>query len=213
MTREEELEIKIAQKIPLINRSVKKIYAILTFEVGGVSLLGLLIIILVITLNFRVLQNKLFDELRVNPKAKRVGPLQLKSNYVVSLIPESGGAIQAQTTSDKLIDGVIGTQAAPGNINIDYVVDLGGNVELSEVVLYWGTMGTDPNYIKNWKLEGRLGVSDDSPWILLEDGGFPLASRSIVKVDKKELSQLRVQAEGSNYIGIYELTVNGKRIK
>ena len=37
MTREEELEIKITQKIPLVNRSIKKVYAILTFEVGGIK--------------------------------------------------------------------------------------------------------------------------------------------------------------------------------
>lgn len=212
MTREEELEVKISQKIPILMQAIKKVYSVLTFEVGGISLLGLAIIIIVITLNFRFLQHKLFDELNVKPESKRVGPLQFKGNYVVSLVPESGGAIQSQTTSDKLIDGIMGTQAAPGSTNIDYVVDLGGKVEVHEVALYWGALGTDPNYITNWTLEGKYEASDDSPWIGLADGGFPLATKSVVKLNNTQIRQLRIRADGSNYIGIYELTVVGKRI-
>jgi len=212
MTREEELEIKITQKIPLVNRSVKKIYAILTFEVGGISLLGLVIIVGAIAYSFQLFEQNLFQKLNYSPESKRVGPLHLKGDYVISLIPESSDGLKAGTLAANLVDGVMGTVAAPGSAQLDYLVDLGGLYEVHEIILYWGSYGADPNYIQKWILEGKDTTSADTPWREIESGGFPFSSRSVVKFNKIPLAQIRIRAEGSNYIGIYELSVIGKRV-
>ncbi len=211
MDRIEALEIQLTERFQPFKRILRRVYGFLTFRVGGVSILSLLIIIGAVTVNFYYLQSKLFEQLHIKPQLKnRIAPLVLKGNMVFSLIPEAPEVFQGGSFGDKLIDGSLGSIAAPGNANIDYVLDLGSLTEVHEITIYWGTFGTDREYLQQWKIEGRENTSNETPWMTLDKGGFPFSNKTVIKVDKKRLAQLRLSASGGHQIGVQEIIVVGK---
>lgn len=193
---------------------MQKILSIFTKKIGEINLIVLLIIVATITVNFKLLERNLPKQIGgSSSKSKRVGPVSLKGNYVTDIVITSPDAAKGGTLPANLIDGSLGTAAAPGNSSFEYAVDLGGTYEVNEVTLTWGSYGRDPNYIQSWTLEGKEDTSSNTPWKKLASGDkSPASDNSVVKLEKIELAQLKIKASGPNYIGIYELGINGKLV-
>ncbi len=104
-----------------------------------------------------------------------------------------------------IIDGDENTFAYPCNFAIDYALDLGGSKFVDAVKVVWGYFGSDPRYIQSWRL---LGLASDSTWDVLARGTQPGASETLIPVQNR-YRKLRIAAEGSNWMGIYEVQVFG----
>jgi len=105
-----------------------------------------------------------------------------------------------------LMDGDPSTLAYPGSKHLDYQVALGVQTWLSQAVVDWGYFGTNPAYIQSWSILARSG--SDQPWVTLVQGSFPGRSTTVVSLDYTA-TDLRLVADGTNWIGIYELQLEG----
>jgi len=108
--------------------------------------------------------------------------------------------------ASNLIDGNTQTLAYPGSSQIDYQVSLGGLTQLSSAWITWGVYGTNPIYVSNWSLLARS--ASDQPWVSIAQGGFPNASTTLVNLDFAA-TDVRLVASSVNWIGVYELKLNG----
>jgi len=108
--------------------------------------------------------------------------------------------------ASNLIDGNTHTLAYPGSSQIDYQVSLGGLMQLSSASIYWGGYGTNSMYVSNWSLLARSAA--DQPWVSIAQGGFPNASTTLVSLDFAA-TDVRLVASSANWIGVYELKLNG----
>jgi hypothetical protein len=77
---------------------------------------------------------------------------------------------------------------------------------LSAAVVDWGSFGTKPGYIQRWAIVARSGA--DQPWITLVQGAFPNRATTVVSLDYAA-TEVRLIADGPNWIGIYELQLEG----
>lgn len=111
--------------------------------------------------------------------------------------------------ANHLIDGSITTLAYPDSTDLDYVISLQHQSRLKQVSLWWGEYGANPIYVQSWVLYGRNGSA--APWVALSSGGFPNAAISDVAVDAT-VTDLRLTAHSSNWIGLYEIKAYGDEI-
>ena len=103
-----------------------------------------------------------------------------------------------------LTDGNLRSLAYPGSPQFDYEMDLGGVAHVSAVGLNWGYFGTNPLFIQSWTLYGRRSQMD--AWQVLQQGGFPGKETTTAELDT-EVSQLRIAATSSHWIGMFEVSV------
>ena len=108
--------------------------------------------------------------------------------------------------ASNLIDGNTGTLAYPGSNQIDYQISLGQLTQLSYASICWGVYGTNMNYVSNWSLLARS--APDQPWVTVAQGGFPNSSTTLVTLDFAA-TDVRLVASSSNWIGVYELKLDG----
>lgn len=134
--------------------------------------------------------------------------LDLRKFAVVSNVPESKEySIARGTSADKLIDRLVETQAYPAQNEFSYTVDFVDLYEIQEVVMIFGTYGTDPLYLKHWSLDIR---TVDGIWENVAEGDFPNKNSINIPLNKK-VTAVRVIGEGNNqWVGIYELRVKGR---
>ena len=126
---------------------------------------------------------------------------------VTSNVPESPVySIARGYQASNLIDGNTGTLAYPGSNQIDYQVSLGQITQLSSASIYWGAYGSNPNYVSSWSLLARSAPGQ--PWVTVAQGGFPNSSSTLVNLDFAA-TDVRLVASSSNWIGVYELKLNG----
>jgi hypothetical protein len=109
--------------------------------------------------------------------------------------------------AQNLVDGDTSTLAYPGSSPIDYVVNLGGARNVSQVSVWWGVYGTNSAYVNQWKLFGRTGPN--SPWQSLASGGFPNSTVTDMFVAGNGLTDIRITAGSANWIGLYEVQIYG----
>jgi hypothetical protein len=105
-----------------------------------------------------------------------------------------------------LLDGDPSTLAYPGSTHLDYQVALSARTWLAAAIIDWGTFGTQPGYIQRWALLARSGA--DQPWVTLVQGAFPNSSTTVVSLDYAA-TEVRLVADGPNWIGVYELQLTG----
>src|SRR5262249_30736795 len=96
--------------------------------------------------------------------------------------------------------------AYPGSTHLDYQVALGAQTQLSQAVVNWGYFGTNPAYIQSWSILARSGSGQ--PWVTLVHGSFPHESTTVMSLDYVA-TDLRIIADGPNWIGIYDLQLKG----
>jgi hypothetical protein len=109
--------------------------------------------------------------------------------------------------ASNLVDGNTQTLAYPGSSQIDYQVSLGQLTQLSSASIYWGGYGTNPIYVSNWSLLARS--ASGQPWVTVAQGGFPNSSTTLVNLDFAATDVRLVASSAANWIGVYELTLNG----
>jgi hypothetical protein len=130
------------------------------------------------------------------------GQATVKSN--VSEDPVYSIALGYQASN--LIDGNPRTLAYPGSSHIDYQVSLGQLMQLSSASIDWGGFGTNPIYVSNWSLLARSAPGQ--PWVTLAQGGFPNSPTTLVNLDFAA-TDVRLVASAANWIGVYELKIDG----
>lgn len=137
----------------------------------------------------------------VSTQAPSVGGLSVLSN-----VPEDPYYSIAQGYgAAHLMDGNANTLAYPASSNIDYVINLPGPTHLSSALITWGGFGTNPIYVSNWAL---MAASADGSWQTVAQGGFPNSPTTSIPLNIVT-TQLRLTASSSNWIGVYEVTLQG----
>ena len=134
--------------------------------------------------------------------------LDLRQFTAASNGPESYEySIKRGTSADKLIDGLLETQAYPAQKEFDYTIDFLESYEIDRIEFVWGVNGENSDYVKDWMLSGKTEKGD---WKTLAEGGFPGVSKTMINTSAT-ISALRIQASGKvQWIGIYELRVRGR---
>ncbi len=130
------------------------------------------------------------------------GQATVKSNVPEDPVYSIARGYQASN----LIDGNTRTLAYPGSSQIDYQVSLGQFMQLSSALIYWGGYGTNPIYVSNWSLLARS--APDQPWVTVAQGGFPNSPTTLVNLDFAA-TDVRLVASSVNWIGVYELKIDG----
>jgi hypothetical protein len=130
------------------------------------------------------------------------GPLTVHSNVREDPVYSLARHYQAAN----LIDGDPSTLAYPSSKHLDYQVALGVQTWLSQAIVDWGSFGTNPAYIQRWSILARNGA--DQPWVTLAQGAFPGRSITVVSLNATA-TDVRLVADGTNSIGIYELQLEG----
>jgi len=126
---------------------------------------------------------------------------------VTSNVPESPVySIARGYQASNLIDGNTRTLAYPGSAHLDYQVSLGQLTQLSSALITWGQYGSNSIYVNSWSLLARSAANQ--PWVTLAQGGFPNSPTTLVNLNFAA-SDVRVVADSTNWIGIYELELNG----
>lgn len=143
-------------------------------------------------------------EVRVvgNAWASALGPLTVRSNVPEDPVYSLARHYQAAN----LMDGDPSTLAYPGSKHLDYQVALGIKTQLSQAMVDWGYFGTHPAHVQSWSILARSGA--DQPWVTLVHGSFPNRSITVVNLDYTA-TDLRIIADGTYWIGIYELQLEG----
>jgi hypothetical protein len=131
-----------------------------------------------------------------------VGPVSVQSNVPEDPVYSLARHYQAAN----LMDGDPSTLAYPGSKHLDYQVALGTQTRLSAAVIDWGSFGTNPDYIQSWAILARSGA--DQPWVTLVRGAFPNQATTMVILDYVA-TDVRLVAAGTNWIGVYELQLEG----
>jgi hypothetical protein len=130
------------------------------------------------------------------------GPWTVQSN-----IPEDPVySLARHYQAANLMDGDPSTLAYPSSKHLDYQVALGGQTQLAQAVVDWGYFGTNPAYIQSWAIVARSGP--DQPWVTLAQGAFPGRAITVVSLHYTA-TDVRLVAEGTNSIGVYELQLEG----
>jgi hypothetical protein len=124
---------------------------------------------------------------------------------VTSAVPQSPGLPSSDGPSS-LIDGDPDTLAYPGSNHLDYTISLAGPTHVSAAAISWGVYGTQTGYVQSWTLYGRNGSSN--AWQVLTQGGVPSVAVTGVQLNQI-VTDLRIVADGANWIGIYELSIAG----
>ena len=130
------------------------------------------------------------------------GQVTVKSNVPEDPVYSIARGYQASN----LIDGDPSTLAYPGSKNLDYQVSFGQPTQLSSAFIKWGQYGTNPIYVNSWSLLARGGANQ--PWVAVAQGGFPNSSTMLFNLDFAA-TDVRLVASSTNWIGVYELTLNG----
>jgi hypothetical protein len=130
------------------------------------------------------------------------GPLTVLSNVPEDPVYSLGWHYQAAN----LMDGDPSTLAYPASKHLDYQVALGARTWVSAAVVDWGSFGTKPGYIQSWAILARSGT--DQPWVTLVQGTFPNRATTVVSLDYVA-TDVRLVADGPNWIGVYELQLEG----
>jgi hypothetical protein len=130
------------------------------------------------------------------------GPLTVRSNVPEDPVYSLARHYQAAN----LMDGDPSTLAYPGSKHLDYQVALSTQTRLSAAMVDWGSFGTNPAYIQSWSLLARSG--SDQPWVTLAQDTFPNRSITVVSLNYTA-TEVRLVADGMNWIGIYELQLEG----
>jgi hypothetical protein len=105
-----------------------------------------------------------------------------------------------------LMDGDPSTLAYPGSKHLDYQIALGAQTQLSQAVVDWGSFGAHTGYIQRWSILARSGA--DQPWVTLVQGALPNRATTVVSLDYAA-TDVRLVADGTHWIGIYELQLEG----
>jgi len=74
-------------------------------------------------------------------------------------------------------------------------------------LINWGGYGTNPIYVNNWSLLARSAANQ--PWVTVAQGGFPNSSTTLVNLDFAATDVRLVASSPANWIGVYELKLNG----
>ena len=137
------------------------------------------------------------------------GNPQIRGLQSESLVTEDSTYTLARDYgSANLVDGDPDSLAYPSNKHLDYAIHLGGPHVVTGVSVDWGAFGSNAGYVKNWSL---LGSDDDQKWQVLASGGFPGAATTDTPLNASA-AHLRLVADGSNWIGAYEVRVFGTSI-
>ncbi|HVO79403.1 MAG TPA: hypothetical protein VMT28_01655 [Terriglobales bacterium] len=134
-----------------------------------------------------------------------VGQPSLADAQAVSSVAENPSFLPWYA-AHRLVDGDLDTLAYPGSNHLDYVVSLRAPSHVSTVSIRWGHFGMLPGYVQSWTLYGRNGAYGD--WQPLAQGDWPHSATTGVELDQV-LTDLRIVADGTSWIGIFELTVAG----
>ena len=138
------------------------------------------------------------------------GRLELENLTATSLLTEDPTySIAADYRASHLVDGNPATLAYPGQTQVDYDVNLKTPCHITQVSIWWGYFGTNPVYVKEWRLYGRSSATDS--WSLIRQGGFPNSSEMDIPVDAIS-TDLRLTANSDNWIGVFELKVYGDEV-
>jgi hypothetical protein len=130
------------------------------------------------------------------------GPWTVRSN-----VPEDPVYSLAQHyQAANLMDGDPSTLAYPGSTHLDYQVTLRTPTRLVAAVVDWGYFGTKPGYVQSWAILARNGA--EQPWGTVGQGAFPNGSTTVVILDQVA-TEVRLVAYGPNWLGIYELHLEG----
>jgi hypothetical protein len=141
-------------------------------------------------------------EVEVVGTALAPAPLTVHSNVLEDPVYSLARHYQAAN----LMDGDPSTLAYPGSTHLDYQVALRAPTRLVAAVVDWGAFGTKPGYVQSWAILGRNGA--EQPWVTLGQGAFPNESTTVVILDQVA-TEVRLVADGPNWLGIYELHLEG----
>jgi hypothetical protein len=138
---------------------------------------------------------------------------------IAPALPASSWTVQSNVVEDpvysiahhygaaNLIDGDSKTLAYPGAKNVDYQISLGTATHISSANITWGYFGANPGYIDAWSLLARNGASQ--PWVTVGQGGYPNSTTTQVAFDVLATDVRIVASSSVNWIGIYDLQLNG----
>ncbi len=141
-----------------------------------------------------------------------IGMYELEAAASIPLQVTAASNLEEQTSindfgpASNLVDGNDNTLANPGGPHNDYTLDPGKNAYIDQVSIVWGSFGTNSLCINSWRLYGQKQIG--TTWDIIAQGGFPNAAQSVVPVHD-QYRRLRVAADGTNWIGIYEVQVYG----
>jgi hypothetical protein len=130
------------------------------------------------------------------------GPLTVRSNVPEDPVYSLARHYQAAN----LMDGDPSTLAYPGSKHLDYQIALGAQTRLSQAVVDWSIFGTKPGYIQSWSLLARSGA--DQRWVTLAQGAWPGKAIAVVSLNATA-TDVRLVADGTHWIGVYELQLEG----
>jgi hypothetical protein len=137
------------------------------------------------------------------------GKALIRGMRAESLVPESPAySLSQDYGAANLVDGDPDSLAYPGSTHLDYVMQLNGIYQVSGISIDWNSYGTQAQYVKSWQVLGRRG---NQPWQQLAQGGFPGVQTLDVPLDAT-LTEVRIVADGNNWIGIYDARVFGNAI-
>jgi len=129
---------------------------------------------------------------------------------VTSNVPESPVySIAKGYQASNLMDGKPNTLAYPGSSHLDYQVSLGQLTQLTSALITWGQYGSNSIYVSSWSMLARSAA--DQPWVTLAQGGFPNSTDTLVNLNFAA-TDVRVIADSTNWIGIYELQLDGTSV-
>jgi len=134
------------------------------------------------------------------------GQYTVKSNVIEDPVYSIAAGYQASN----LLDGDPTTLAYPGAVHLDYQIALGQPTQLSSAFISWGVYGSNALYVNSWSLLARNGASQ--PWTAIAQGGFPHSATTLLNLDFVA-SDVRIVADGPNWIGIYDLKIKGTSLQ
>jgi hypothetical protein len=123
-----------------------------------------------------------------------------------SLVPEDAVySIGQDNGAANLVDGDPDSLAYPGGTHLDYLVPLNASYHVTGASIDWKSFGTDTRYVKSWQI---LASNGGSSWKVVASGGFPGKEALEVNLDTTATA-LRIVADGSNWIGVYDMRLFG----
>jgi len=138
------------------------------------------------------------DEIAPIRSSRQLTPMSVTSNIPIS-------STQSYPTGN-LMDGNSSSLAYPAAPEVDYELDFGENVSIDLASIDWGYFGTSPLYVQRWTIFGQR--DGEFGWTRLAQGGFPGADATQTEIHRT-VRRLRLRADGPNWIGVYEFSVNG----
>jgi hypothetical protein len=143
--------------------------------------------------------------LRITTSMRSGKPL-IRGLHAQSLVTESPAyGLARDYGAQNLVDGDPDSLSYPGSTHLDYLIQLNGSYNVTDVSIDWGYFGSESRYVQSWKILGRVG---NGSWQQLNAGGFPGQESMDVPVNATA-TELRLVADSSNWIGAYDLRVFG----